>query len=163
VHHWHIFFLWAWFGFGMAIFMLKRSYWGVYGPNPIGSSYANYFVRCWVPLVVRAFWDSLIFWVCFQPLLLAGALAGLGWTSVSGYVAVITKFGGCAAGFGYLVDSILDTVAAIAEKHVSLLSGFLPPMPPPLPQRAVVEAAIVEQKVTKLETTTTVVPKEAVK
>jgi len=161
VHHpWHILFLWLWFALGMSVFMLKRSYWGVFGPNPVGSSYGNYFVRCWVPLTVRAFWDSLIFWVFFHPPLLTAALAGLGWSSMSDWLAVITKYGGCAAMFGYLVDSVLDTVAMIAEKHVPLLNGFLPPMPPPLPQKAVVQAAIVEQKITKLETTTTVVPKE---
>jgi hypothetical protein len=157
----HLLWLWAWFFIGMAIFMLKRSYWGVYGPSPIGSSYGNYFQRCWVPLLVRFFWDSLIFWICFTPQLLAEGLSLLGWSSLSGGVAVITKFAPCAAGFGYLVDSILDTVAAIAEKHVPFLSGVLPPLPPPLPQKAIVQAAIVETKVTALETKTTTVPQEA--
>ena len=155
--HWHILFLWLWFALGMSVFMLKRSYWGVFGPNPIGSSYGNYFARCWAPLLVRTFWDSLIFWVFFHPPLLTAGLAALGWSSMSGWVAVLTKYGGCAAAFGYIVDSILDTVAAIAAKHISLLSNLLPPMPPPLPQKAVVAAQIVEQKVTQLQTTTTVI------
>jgi hypothetical protein len=103
---------------------------------------------------VRFFWDSLIFWVCFTPQLLTEGLSFLGWTSMAGGVAVITKFAPCAAGFGYLVDSVLDTIAAIAEKHVPVLSGILPPLPPPLPQKAIVQATIVETKVTQLQTTT---------
>jgi hypothetical protein len=158
--NWHLLWLWFWFEIGMAVFMLKRSYWGVFGPSPIGSSYGNYFQRCWAPLLVRFFWDSLIFWACFTPQLLAEGLSLLGWSSLAGYVAVITKFAVCAAGFGYLVDSILDTTAAIVAKHVPLLSGMLPPLPPPLPQKAVVQAAIVETKVTALETKTTTVPVE---
>jgi hypothetical protein len=156
---WHLIWLWFWYFLGLSVFMLKRAYFGVYvGPSPMGTSYANYFQRCWAPLLVRFFWDSLIFWACFTPQLLTEGLSLLGWSSLSGGLAVITKFAPCAAGFGYIVDSILDTVAAIAGKHVSFLNGLLPPLPPPLPQQAVVQAAIVEQKVTQLQTTTTIVP-----
>jgi hypothetical protein len=158
---WHLTYLWVWFFLGLSVFMLKRAYWGVYGPNPIGSGYDNYFRRCWVPLLVRFFWDSLIFWVCFTPQLLTSGMSFLGWSSLSGGMAVITKFAPCAAGFGYLVDSVLDTIAAIAEKHIPVLSGILPPLPQPLPQKAIVQAAIVETKVTALETKTTTVPSEA--
>jgi hypothetical protein len=158
---WHLLWEWLWFVLGMSIFMLKRSYWGVFGPSPIGSSYGNYFQRCWVPLLVRSFWDSLIFWICFTPQLLTAGLSFLGWNSMAGVVAVITKYAPCAAAFGYLVDSVLDTIVAIAAKHVPFLSGVLPPMPSPLPQPAVVQAAIVETKVTSLQTQTTTVPSEA--
>jgi hypothetical protein len=154
---WHLIWEWAWFFAGMIMFMLKRSYWGVFGPNPIGSSYGNYFKRCWVPLLVRAFWDSLIFWICFTPQLLVAFLTFLGWSSIAGIAGDVTKFAPIAAGFGYLVDSVLDTVAAVAAKHVIFLSGVLPPMPPPLPQPVVVEAAIVETKVTSLQTQTSTV------
>src|ERR1035441_11085858 len=143
--NWHLAYLWGWFLAGMGMFILKRSYWGVFGTSPIGSSYGNYFVRCWVPLLVRSFWDSLIFWACFTPQLLSGGMSALGWSTMSGVIGDITKFAVCAAAFGSLVDSVLDTAAAMAEKHVPFLSGFLPPLPPPLPQKAVVQAAIVEQ------------------
>jgi hypothetical protein len=152
--------LWAWFFAGMSMFMLKRSYWGIYGPSPLGENYADYFRRCWVPLLVRFFWDSLIFWACFTPQLLAGGLNALGWSSMAGVVALITKFAVCAAAFGYMVDSVLDTAAAIVAKKLPSMSGILPPMPPPLPQKAVVQAAVVETKVTSLQTTTTTVPSE---
>lgn len=157
---WHLIWLWAWFFAGMTMFMLKRSYWGVYGPSPLADDYTDFLRRCWVPLLVRAFWDSLIFWACFTPQLLTEGLSVLGWSSMSGVVAVITKFAVCAAGFGYMVDSILDTVAAAVGKHLPALSSILPPMPPPLPQKAIVQAAIVETKVTALETKTTTVPSE---
>ena len=157
--NWHLLWLWLWFLIGISLFMLKRAYWGVYGPNPIGTSYANFFVRAWVPLLVRAFWDSLIFWVAFSPQLLANGLALLGWSSMSGVLGVITQFAPCAAGFGYLSDSVMDAITAIATKKIPALNGLLPPMPSPLPQQAVVQAAIVETKVTALETTTTTAPK----
>ena len=157
--NWHLIWLWAWFFVGMTMFMAKRSYWGVFGPNPLGANYADYFRRCWVPLLVRSFWDSLIFWAFFTPQLVASGLSLLGWSSAASVVAMITKFAVCAAAFGYMVDSVLDTLAAVAEKSLPSLSGILPPMPPPLPQKAIVQAAIVETKMTALETTTTTVPK----
>lgn len=141
--------------------MLKRAYWGVYGPNPIGTSYGNFFVRCWAPLMVRAFLDSLFFWACFTPQLLSGALQYMGWSTFSWVIADITQFAVCAAAFGYLVDSGMDTVIAAVGHKIPFLAGLIPQLPPPLPQKAVVEAAIVETHVTQLETTTTTIPKEA--
>jgi hypothetical protein len=153
---WHLTYLWAWFFIGMFLFMLKRAYWGLLpGPSgQMGTSYSNYFARCWVPLLIRAFWDSLIFWACFTPQLLSAGLAFLGWGSMSGVVGVITKFAVCAAAFGYMADSILDTIAATIGKKIPFLNTILPPLPPPLPQPAVIEASIRETKVTTLETHT---------
>jgi hypothetical protein len=109
--------------------MLKRSYYLVTGPNPIASSYAQFWHRCWIPLIVRAAIDSGIFWMCFTPQLLSGGLQYLGWGSFAGVVGVITRFAPCAFFFGHTSDSLVD----MAVSKIPFLSGFLPQMPGPLP------------------------------
>lgn len=148
--------LWLWFTIGMGIFWLKRAYFGINPPNPVATSYANWLQRSWAPLLVRAFVDALAFWLLFTPGVTDKALAYFGWESYSGVVALITKFAPVAAMFGYVVDSAVD----FAVTKIPFVKDVLPQMPGPLPQPAIVQAAIVETKVTALETKTTVLNPE---
>lgn len=156
---WHLLWLWAWFGIGVFMYWLKRAYFLVTGPNPVANNYSDFIRRCWIPLIVRAFLDSIMFWLCFTPQFLSGGLEYLGWSSMSGVIGTITKFAPCAALFGHTADSLLDFIISTVGSKIPFLTGVLPQMPHPLPQQAIVQAAIVQTKVTALETTTTTVPR----
>jgi hypothetical protein len=146
--------LWLSFLTGMAVYWLKRAYYGINPPSPVATGYYNYLQRSWAPLLVRAFIDSVIFWLLFTPGLADKALGAIGWTNYAWVVMMITQFAPVAALFGFFVDSVVD----FAVTKIPYIKDILPQMPGPLPQPAIVQAQIVEQKVTQLQTTTTVVP-----
>jgi hypothetical protein len=151
----HLIWMWFWFLLGMTSYWLKRAYYGINPPNPVATGYWNYIQRAGVPLGVRAFLESLIFWVMFTPGLADKALASLGWTSYGWAVGVVTQVAPAAAFFGHALDSMID----MAISKIPFVNTILPQMPGPLPQQAVVKAELVEQttKVSQLQTTTTVV------
>ena len=125
----HLLWLWLWYILGMASYWQKRGYYLITGPNPIANSWRQFWVRCWVPLTVRAFLDSLVFWSLFTPGFADKALAGLGWTRFAWAVQMITQFAVFAAVFGHTVDSILD----FAVSKTPFINGVLPQMPGPVP------------------------------
>lgn len=124
----HELWLWLWFYIGMVLYMLKRAYYLVTGPNPIANTYGQFIQRCWIPLVVRGFLDSLIFWLLFTPGIVDKALAYLGWASYGWAVALITQFAPVAAAFGHLIDSALDFLVS----KIPFVKDVLPQMPGPL-------------------------------
>lgn len=124
----HLLWLWLWFAVGTLLYILKRAYYLVTGPNPVATTYGQFFEKCWIPLLIRTGVDSGIFWACFTPQLLAQGLASLGWSSFSGVVALVTQFAVCAFFFGMGVDMITD----MALSKLPVLKDFLPQMPPPL-------------------------------
>jgi hypothetical protein len=126
--NWHLFWLWLWFLVGMGLYMLKRAYYLVTGPNPIANTYGQFIQRCWIPLLVRSFLDGCIFWACFTPQLLSKGLDYMGWTNFSWVVAMVTQFAVCAALFGHTVDSLMD----FAVSKIPGIKDWLPQMPPPL-------------------------------
>ena len=126
---WHLVWLWLWFGIGASLYILKRAYYLVTGPNPIASTYKQFFQRCWIPLLVRTVIDSVVFWACFNPNLLTAGLQYLGAERFAGVVGLATQFAPVAFLFGHTVDSAMDTA-------ISKIPGFkdwLPQMPGPLP------------------------------
>jgi len=153
---WHVAWLWLWFGVGMFTYMLKRAYFLITGPNPVANNWEQFAQRCWPPLLVRIILDSGVYWATFTPAVLVGMLHALGWEQFANAVQAVTQFGFFALFFGFGVDSVLD----FAVTKIPWIKDLLPQMPGPLPQKAVVEAQIVEQKVTQLQTTTTVIPKK---
>jgi|ERR1700733_4412958 len=159
--NWHEIWLWLWFMLGMFTYWLKRAYYGINPPNPVATGYLNYVQRSWVPLLVRAFLESLIFWIMFTPGLADQVLGYFGWTSYASVVQLTTRNAPVAAVFGHTLDSITD----FAVSKIPFINGMLPQMPGPLPQQAIVQAEIVKQttQVTQLQTTTTTVPPEATK
>jgi len=152
--NWHIVWMWFWFLVGMLTYMLQRSYYGVQGPHPVATGYHDYLYRCWGPLLGRFVVDSAFFWATFTPVLLAAMLKGFGWDAFAGEVEGVTQYGLFALAFGLVVDVGVD----FGVTKIPLLKDIWPQMPPPMPQPAVVQAALVETKITALETTTTVVP-----
>jgi hypothetical protein len=124
----HLLFLWLWFFVGAAMYWLKRAYYLVTGPNPIANNYTQFVQRCWIPLLVRFFLDSMVFWALFTPEFAGKALDYLGWANFSWVVMMVTQFAVFAAVFGHTVDSVMDFVVS----KVPWVKDVLPQMPPPL-------------------------------
>jgi hypothetical protein len=124
----HLLWMWVWFAVGVVLYWAKRAYYSITGPNPLATGYLQFFQRAFVPLMVRAAIDSMIFWMCFTPQLLSGGLTYIGWANFGWVVSIVTKFAPCAFFFGHTVDSIVD----LAISKVPFFSGFLPQMPAPL-------------------------------
>lgn len=120
----HLAWLWLWFLTGVLMYMLKRAYFMVTGPNKKVNSYTEYFQRAWVPLLVRAFGGSMIFWALFVPGFSERVLGALGWTTFAWLVAVVTQWACFAGTFGFLVDSVLDFIFALPG-----VNKFVPQMP----------------------------------
>jgi len=121
--------LWLWLAFagGMAVYMLKRAYYLVKGPNPVANTYGQFIVACWIPLLVRAAVDSGLFWATFYPDILNPVLGKLGLTwqlhsPMSSMPAVVAFF----VGLG--MDSIVD----FAVTKIPLVRDWLPQMPAPI-------------------------------
>jgi hypothetical protein len=125
--NWHLLWLWLWFGAGMFAYWLKRAYYLVTGPNPIANSYHQFLQRCWIPLIVRAFLDSLVFWALFTPGFADKALDILGWSTFSWVVSMVTQFAVFAAVFGHSVDSVMD----FAVSKIPWIKDQVPQMPGP--------------------------------
>lgn len=125
----HLIWLWVWFFVGVLTYWLKRAYYLVTGPNPIASTYKQFIERCWIPLLVRSFLDSLVFWALFTPGFADKALDWLGWTNFAWGVSMVTQFAVFAATFGHAVDSVLD----FGVSKIPWIKDVLPQMPGPLP------------------------------
>jgi len=138
----HLVWLWFWFFMGMGTYWSKRAYFLVTGPNPIANSYAQFWQRCWVPLLIRAISDSVLFWICFTPALLTQGLSYLGWSSFSGVVGLVTQF----APVAFLAGTAFDSVVDIAISKVPFLNGWLPQMPDPLPSKVPTNQQVQDQK-----------------
>ena len=136
---WHLVWLWLWFEIGVILYIAKRAYYLVTGPNPVASTYRQFMQRCWLPLLIRTIIDSVIFWVCFNHALASDALQYLGWQRFSWVVGLLTQFAPVAFFFGHTVDSLMD----LAVSKLPWLKNFLPQMPGPLaptPAQAVEKA-----------------------
>lgn len=120
--------LWAWFIVGMGTYWLKRAYYLVTGPNPVANTYGQFWQRCWIPLLVRGFLESLIFWVMFDSQIADKALTALGWTSYDWAVKMVTSIAPIAALFGHTMDSLMD----MAISKVPFINTILPQMPGPI-------------------------------
>ena len=81
--HWHQVWIWIWFYLGMGTYWFKRAYYGINPPNPVATSYPNWIERSWAPLLIRAFLETLIYWIFFTPGMADKALAYFGWTTYS--------------------------------------------------------------------------------
>lgn len=121
--------LWLWFTIGAMLYVLKRAYYLVTGPNPIANTYKQFFHRAWIPLLIRFAVDSGIYWLTFYPDLLNGALGFLsrfGW-NIQLHSAV-PQYGVFALFFGLGIDSIVD----FGVTKIPYVRDWLPQMPGPL-------------------------------
>ena len=139
----HLLWLWLWFLVGMGVYWLKRAYYNVTGPNPIANGYPQWIQRCWVPLLVRALTDSVIFWLCFTPQLLTQGLSYLGWSNFSGVVGLVTQF----APIGFLFGSFVDVIVDLAIDKIPFLKGWLPQIPESTPSKSPTNLQVAAQQV----------------
>lgn len=128
----HLLWMWMWFLIGMSMYWIKRAYYLITGPNPIANNVSQFIRRCWAPLLVRGFLESLVFWILFTPGLADKMLAYLGWTSYGWAISLITEVAPIAAVFGLAIDVIMD----FAVSKIPLVKDILPQMPGPLPPPA---------------------------
>lgn len=156
----HLLWLWFWYVLGAALYAYKRAFYSIRPPNPVAHGWSDYVNRAGVPLLFRFAVESTIYWMCFSPQLLTSGLNYLSWSKSAGTVALVTSLAPCAFMFGLLADFASDWFIGTVISKITFLSlkDWWPQMPSPLPQPAIVEAQIIEQKVTQLQTTTTVVP-----
>jgi hypothetical protein len=137
---WFHYWLWLWFTLGMLVYMLKRAYYLVTGPNPIATSYKQFIQRCWIPLLVRSAVDGGLYWLTFYPSLLNPLLKMSPWNiQLSSPVPQYAVF---AFFFGMGIDSIVD----FGVSKISWLKGWLPQMPGPLPTQSPTDQQVASQK-----------------
>jgi hypothetical protein len=125
----HELWLWTWFTVGAFTYWLKRAYYLVTGPNPIANNYTQFMQRCWIPVLVRWFLDSMAFWAMFTPGFADKAITFMGWTNFAWILDMVTQFAVFAAVFGHTVDSVVD----FAVSKIPVVKDVLPQMPGPLP------------------------------
>lgn len=127
---WFHVWLWFWFGVGSGLYMLKRAYYLVTGPNPVAVSYFNFLEVCWVPLLIRFAVDSGVYWFTFYPDLINPTLRWLG--SFGGWNwqvhSAMPQYAPIALFFGLGIDNILD----FGFSKIPWLKDWLPQMPPPM-------------------------------
>lgn len=125
----HAAWLWLWFYVGMVLYMAKRAYYLVTGPNPIATSYKQFVQRCWLPLLIRGGLESGVFWLCFNAQLLSKGLDYIGRPNYSWAVMMVTQFAPMAFFFGHAIDSFAD----FGVSKIPFVKDVLPQMPGPLP------------------------------
>jgi hypothetical protein len=143
---WHQIWLWFWFLFGASVYMYKRAWYLINGPNPVANTWADFFRVASAPLLFRFFVESIIFWLFFNPQLVVGMLDYFGWTSFSGTIRVITQFAPCSALFGLTVDVLSDWLIGTVVSKIPFLNGWWPQMPAPLPKAQIANPPSPEQR-----------------
>jgi hypothetical protein len=138
--NWHLAWLWFWFTFGSLVYMTKRAYYLIKGPNPVANNVGQFVEVAWVPLGFRFIADSALYWLCFTPQLLAAFLSYIHCDDCASVVSVITQYGVCALLFGMAVDPMVDWGIGTVLSKVPFLGDFWPQMPPPLPKTNVAGA-----------------------
>lgn len=135
IHHHHFFMLhhlWLWlcFTIGMALYMLKRAYYLVHGPNPIANSYHEYVQVCWIPLLFRFGIDAGIYWLTFYPDMFNWLLAKV--PAIGSWQphldSPLPQLGVVAFFFGVFVDAAVDFLVT----KVPWVKEWWPQMPGPM-------------------------------
>jgi hypothetical protein len=132
--NWHIVWLWFWFLVGATVYVAKRGYYMVKGPNPVANNLGQYLCVAFVPILFRLLVDSALYWLCFTPELLAAGLRYINCTECAGVVSVITQFAPCALLFGMSVDPMVDWGIGTVLNRIPFLAGWWPQMPGPVAQ-----------------------------
>jgi hypothetical protein len=142
---WGLFHIWLWFWFtvGMAVYMLKRAYFLVTGPNPVAASYSQFIDRCWIPLLVRFAVDAGLYWITFYPDLFNYVLKLTPWSAQ--LHSPIPQYAVVALFIGMGIDSIVD----FAVTKIPWLKDLLPQMPAPLKTVSPTDRQIADDKASK--------------
>jgi hypothetical protein len=131
--------LWFWFIFGSTIYMVKRGFYLIKGPNPVANNLKQFISVAWLPLLFRFVVDSMIYWAFFTPEIVQAGLSYLGMQKFAGIIAVITHFAVCSLGFGLIVDSMVDWGIGTVISRIPFLKDWWAQMPAPLPKALVVD------------------------
>lgn len=123
----HLEWLWFWYIVGAFVYMLKRAYYLVTGPNPVANSYSEFWAKCWIPLFVRFVVDSGVFWSAFYPDIFNAVIAKTGF-AFRLHSPMLQMPAPVALFVGLSIDAIID----IAVTKLPYVKDFLPQMPPPL-------------------------------
>ncbi len=123
----HLLWLWLWYVIGILVYMLKRAYYLVTGPNPVATSYTEFIQKCWIPLLVRAVVDSGLFWLMFYPEILNPLLTFVGINFQLNFT-LMNMPGPVTLFVGLGIDSIVD----FGISKIPYLKDWLPQMPPPI-------------------------------
>lgn len=123
----HLLWLWGWFLFGVFVYILKRAYYLVTGPNPVANNYSDFIKRCWIPLFVRFVVDSGFFWLLFYPELL-NPLLGMFHIDFQLHSPMSQMPGPVALFVGLGMDAAVDFLVT----KIPYLKDWLPQMPGPL-------------------------------
>ncbi len=116
-----------WYVIGILVYMLKRAYYLVTGPNPVATSYTEFIQKCWIPLLVRAVVDSGLFWLMFYPEILNPLLTFVGINFQLNFT-LMNMPGPVTLFVGLGIDSIVD----FGISKIPYLKDWLPQMPPPI-------------------------------
>lgn len=130
MHH-HLW-LWLWFFVGALLYMVKRAFYLITGPNPVATGVGSFLKVAGVPLIFRFAVDSGFYWVCFAPEVLQAGLQFMGWQTAAGVLGVITKYAPVAFFFGMTVDPLVDWGIPTLVGRVPFLKDFWPQMPGPM-------------------------------
>lgn len=128
----HLFWLWMWFFVGAGLYMLKRAFYLITGPNPVANSVGQFVKVAGVPLLFRFAVDSAIYWSLFMPQIAQAALQYFGDDTAANIIAILTKYGAAALIFGMAVDPLVDWAIGAFFSKLPILKDFWPQMPPPL-------------------------------
>jgi hypothetical protein len=159
--NWHEAWLWLWFFIGALLYMVKRAFYQIKPPNPVATDVGHYLEIAGVPLLFRFALESAFFALLFTPALAAKAFDAIGWENWTWVIQVTTQFAVVAFLAGMAIDPMADWFIPTVIGRIPGLKDWWPQMPGPMPQPMVVQAAIVETKVTALETRT--IPQEGTK
>lgn len=159
--NWREAWLWLWFFIGAFLYMVKRAFYGIKPPNPVARDVSHYIEIAGIPLLFRFGLESAFFAGLFTPALAAKAFEAIGWENWTWVISIITQFAVVAFVFGMAIDPMADWFIPTVIGRIPGLKDWWPQMPGPMPQPMVVQAAIVETKVTALESRT--IPQEGTK
>lgn len=130
--NWHLVELWIWFLIGASVYVVKRGYYLIKGPNPVANNLNEFIQVAWLPLGFRFIVDSAVFWTLFSPAIIQAGLSYFGWDKAAWVVSVVTQFAVCAFWFGLGVDLLVDWGIGTVISKIPLLKDFWPQMPDPI-------------------------------
>lgn len=125
--------LWLWYIVGSLMYMVKRAFYMITGPNPVANDTSQYIRVAGIPLLFRFVVDSTIFWVLFKPELVQAGLKSMGWETWAWVLMMITQFAPVALLFGLAIDPLVDWAIPTVIGRVPFLKDWWPQMPGPIP------------------------------